>query len=83
MVDQMVPGEELSMFSSLEQLVQRLRGSGYIADSIATTTVYLAARLQKPLLLEGIRTAKYTVDGGARGMREVFRSVSWPPRLWA
>jgi len=39
MVDQMVPGEELSMFSSLEQLVQRLRGSGYIADSIATTTV--------------------------------------------
>ena len=41
------------MFSSLEQLVQGLRGSGYIADSIATTTVYLAARLQKPLLLEG------------------------------
>src|ERR1700720_3355531 len=41
------------MFSSLEQLVQRLRGSSYIADSIATTTVYLAARLQKPLLLEG------------------------------
>ena len=41
------------MFSSLEQLVQRLRGSGYIADSIATTTVYLAARLRKPLLLEG------------------------------
>ena len=41
------------MFSSLEQLVQRLRGSGYIADTIATTTVYLAARLQKPLLLEG------------------------------
>jgi len=53
MVDQMVPGEEWSMFSSLEQLVQRLRGSGYIADTIATTTVYLAARLQKPLLLEG------------------------------
>jgi MoxR-like ATPase len=53
MVDQMVAGEEWSMFSSLEQLVQRLRGSGYIADTIATTTVYLAARLQKPLLLEG------------------------------
>ena len=41
------------MFSSLEQLEQGLRGSGYIADSVATTTVYLAARLQKPLLLEG------------------------------
>src|SRR3982075_2521836 len=49
----MVSGGELSMFSSLEQLAQRLRGSGYIADSVATTTVYLAARLQKPLLLEG------------------------------
>jgi hypothetical protein len=34
-------------------------------------------------LLFGIRAAKYTVDGGARGMREVFRSASWPPRLWA
>jgi MoxR-like ATPase len=53
MVDQMVPGKEWSMFSSLEQLVQRLRGSGYIADTIATTTVYLASKLQKPLLLEG------------------------------
>ena len=27
--------------------------AGYIADSVATTTVYLAAKLQKPLLLEG------------------------------
>ena len=41
------------MFSSLRDLEQGLRGSGYIADSIATTTMYLAARLQKPLLLEG------------------------------
>ncbi len=41
------------MFSSLEELGERLRATGYIADSIAATTVYLAARLQKPLLLEG------------------------------
>ena len=41
------------MFPSLEDFEARLRASGYIADSIATTTVYLAARLQKPLLLEG------------------------------
>ncbi len=41
------------MFSSLQELEGGLRASGYIADSIATTTVYLAARLQKPLLLEG------------------------------
>jgi MoxR-like ATPase len=41
------------MFQCLEELEQGLRRSGYIADSVATMTVYLAARLQKPLLLEG------------------------------
>ena len=41
------------MFSSLQELEGGLRASGYIADSVATTTVYLAVRLQKPLLLEG------------------------------
>ncbi len=41
------------MFSSLQELEGGLRASGYIADSVATTTVYLAAKLQKPLLLEG------------------------------
>jgi MoxR-like ATPase len=41
------------VFSSLEEVGERLRNTGYIADSIATTTVYLAASLQKPLLLEG------------------------------
>jgi MoxR-like ATPase len=41
------------VFSSLQQLEARLRASGYIADSITTTTVYLSAQLHKPLLLEG------------------------------
>jgi MoxR-like ATPase len=41
------------VFSSLEEVSERLRSTGYIADSIATTTVYLAAALHKPLLLEG------------------------------
>jgi len=41
------------MFSSLEEVGVRLRSTGYIADSIATTTVYLAAKLHRPLLLEG------------------------------
>jgi MoxR-like ATPase len=44
---------EERVFSSLQELEGGLRASGYIADSVATTTVYLAARLQKPLLLEG------------------------------
>ena len=41
------------MFVSLEDVAPSLRATGYLADSIATTTVYLAARLHKPLLLEG------------------------------
>jgi MoxR-like ATPase len=41
------------MFVSLEDVGAGLRATGYIADSIATTTVYLAAKLHKPLLLEG------------------------------
>lgn len=41
------------MFSSIGQLGEGLRATGYIADSIATTTVFLAAKLHKPVLLEG------------------------------
>jgi MoxR-like ATPase len=41
------------VFSSLRELEERLRASGYIADSILHTTVYLAGKLHKPLLLEG------------------------------
>jgi hypothetical protein len=41
------------VFSSIGELGEKVRATGYIADSIATTTVYLAARLHKPLLLEG------------------------------
>src|SRR6478736_2768641 len=46
-------GRKLSVFSSLQQLEERLRASGYIADSVTTTTVFLSTRLHKPLLLEG------------------------------
>ena len=46
-------GGAANMFSSLEHLGERLRVADYIADSVATTTVYLAERLHKPLLLEG------------------------------
>jgi MoxR-like ATPase len=41
------------VFSSVGQLGEGLRATGYIADSVAITTVYLAAILHKPLLLEG------------------------------
>jgi MoxR-like ATPase len=41
------------MFALLEDVDHALRGTGYLADSIVHTTVYLAAKLHKPLLLEG------------------------------
>jgi MoxR-like ATPase len=41
------------VFSSLEQVHTGLLGVGYIADEITATTVYLAATLHKPILLEG------------------------------
>jgi len=41
------------MFVSLEDVVAGLHAAGYIADSIVTSTVYLATKLHKPLLLEG------------------------------
>ncbi len=41
------------MFASIEEIEGAVRRTGYIADPITITTVYLAARLHKPLLLEG------------------------------
>jgi MoxR-like ATPase len=41
------------VFSSLQEVGDGLQNAGYVADSVATTTVYLAAKLHKPLLLEG------------------------------
>jgi hypothetical protein len=41
------------VFSSPQDLKDRLHATGYIADSVAITTVYLAACLHKPLLVEG------------------------------
>jgi MoxR-like ATPase len=46
-------GSGATVFASLEELNESLRATGYIADSVATSTVFLAARLHKPLLLEG------------------------------
>lgn len=41
------------MFSSPVELADGLRAAGYIADSVAISTIYLGAQLKKPLLLEG------------------------------
>ncbi len=41
------------MFDSLEVLSTRLHATGYFIDPVMIQVVFLAARLQKPLLLEG------------------------------
>ncbi len=41
------------MFSSAEELSAKLRAARYIIDSVTLSVVYLAARMQKPLLIEG------------------------------
>jgi MoxR-like ATPase len=41
------------LFASVKELDEALRRSGYIADSVTVTTVYLAASLHRPVLLEG------------------------------
>ena len=41
------------MFESLEDLATRLSATGYFIDPVMTKVVFLAAKLQKPLILEG------------------------------
>jgi MoxR-like ATPase len=41
------------VFSSIDEFGEGLRLAGYIADRVTISTVYLATRLHKPLLLEG------------------------------
>lgn len=41
------------MFSSFDDVQTGLVSAGYLTDDVTITTVYLAARLNKPILLEG------------------------------
>ena len=43
----------MSLFDSVDTVVAGLRASGYIADPRLATTLLIAARLEKPLLVEG------------------------------
>ncbi|HVF19909.1 MAG TPA: MoxR family ATPase [Mycobacteriales bacterium] len=42
-----------NVFSSVDDVQERLAGAGYLADAAIATTVFLADRLDKPLLVEG------------------------------
>ncbi|WAL67177.1 MoxR family ATPase [Amycolatopsis cynarae] len=41
------------LFGSVDEVVERLAGAGYLASTPVATTVFLADRLGKPLLVEG------------------------------
>jgi len=41
------------VFSSVEELEYKLRAARYIVDRVTLSVVYLAARMRKPLLIEG------------------------------
>src|SRR5438876_12001858 len=41
------------MFDSVNQVSSKLQSIGYIADSVTPQLIYLAARMNKPLLVEG------------------------------
>jgi ATPase family protein associated with various cellular activities (AAA) len=41
------------VFSSAQELSEKLRAARYIIDPVTLSVVYLAARMQKPLLIEG------------------------------
>ncbi|MGH9429853.1 MAG: hypothetical protein ACRD2L_26515 [Terriglobia bacterium] len=41
------------MFASVDELYSKIRNSGYVIDPVTLQTVYLAAHMDKPLLIEG------------------------------
>jgi len=41
------------VFSSVDEVLAKLRSTGYVTEPIAASVVYLAAKLNKPILLEG------------------------------
>jgi len=45
--------EALKVFSSPEELSRRLREAQYVIDRVTLEVIYLAARMKKPLLVEG------------------------------
>jgi predicted DNA-binding mobile mystery protein A len=64
-----------------------LRSLGRMAEAMGCKVVYglvpLNGKTLEELAEERIRPAKYTVDGGGMGMREVFRRAFFRPRLRA
>ena len=47
------PVAVIPRFSSVDDVAERLAATGYLASDAIATTVFLADRLGKPLLIEG------------------------------
>src|SRR5260370_16838535 len=50
---QLESGERKRVFSSLDELGHRLDAAKYVIDPVTLQVVYLAARMQKPVIVEG------------------------------
>ncbi|CAN5417344.1 MoxR family ATPase [soil metagenome] len=48
-----VPSTPIASIASIDELIAALKAAGYYADRRLATAVYLALKLQRPLLLEG------------------------------
>ena len=66
------------MFDSIPELSSKLAATGYFVDPVMTQVVFLAAKLQKPLLLEGPAGSGKTqlaLSVAAAGLFRVDRSI--------
>jgi len=71
------------MFDSLEELASKIAATGYFIDPVMTQVVFLAAKLQKPLLLEGRGERQDAARGfGCAGGRDAYRAAAMLPRRY-
>ena len=70
------------MFESITDLADKLAATGYFIDPVMTQVVFLAAKLQKPLLLEGPAGSGQDPIGrlGCQGRGDAYRAAAVLPR---
>ena len=69
------------MFNSLDDLSVRLTATGYFIDPVMIKVIYLAARMQKPLLLEGPAGSRQDAISslGRQSRRDAYRAAAVLP----
>ena len=69
------------MFDSIVELTAKLSATGYFIDPVMIKVVYLAARMQKPLLARragGVRQDAIS-SFGRQGRRDAYRAAAVLP----